>query len=157
MLIDLCTRLINTVVNKGISDEIEDMLFDYFDIVNVTADKNIDDVPILQTQALLLILTDYQLLPRIKRLTESVRLKLITSILGPMWRHGLMNATYQLVTKNKVLDTQLITYESYEDGTVSRKYEWSIQPLGVRPDLYVYNDYAQATSNLVINELKNKL
>ena len=154
MLIDLCAKLVNLIVNNDISPELENMLMDYFDTINCVIGEDIDQVPIIQTQILLLILVDHDLSPRVKRLAETVRLRLINSIIGPMWRHGLMNASYELLTMNKTLGTEMIDYQSFEDGTVTKKFKWSVQPIDVPPDMYVFNDYAQATSNLA-QQLKN--
>lgn len=97
---------------------------------------------IANLQTMLLLLQDFEIKPVTKRLVDELRCRIIRQSLGENWQHGVIVSEYSMNDMNKELLEKSYTVSVYQDGAISKRVDYSIQPLAPK-DTLLLNDMGE--------------
>lgn len=109
--------------------------------------EDIDAVPVVDVQTLLLLLEDCEIPATEKRMAAELRSRLIRAALGPDWMHGVPVIQYPLNVMNHSIVTKVENITVYEDGAVTAETLGSVHDKNIPAERILINDFAQAALN----------
>jgi len=122
----LTVDITNRIAREGITGKTIDELVSLLDSILSLPDWK--DLPIVNLQTLILLITGEKLPSYVQRLVDETRCRLIRDSLGPMWLHGVQSDSYTLTNRNKVLTSRVDQVSIYEDGFVTLTPLMNVQP-----------------------------
>ena len=140
MLDKIIMSAFNRLSKDGMTSELEHEIMMLLDTLIQIED--IQELPLDVFYPFMLSLSIENLNPRISRIYNELRSKVIRLSLGDNWQHGMLVDSICFSDANRDMIVAEHQINIYEDGFVSREQLFSIQP-NTDPDLNILNDLGQ--------------